>query len=118
MKYVCLVYGEERRIQTMSADESKALDRDSLAYNRQLQRSGHLIMAHPLAPTSSTRTVRVRENKTVRLDGPFAETKEQLLGFVIVEASGKEEASNIAAGIPIAKFGTIEVRELTEIMEP
>jgi hypothetical protein len=118
MKYVCLVHGEERLIQALSPEKGKALDADSLAYNRQLASSGHLVMAQALDPTSFTRTIRVREGKTVRMDGPFAETKEQLLGFVMVEASGEGEALKIAADIPLAKLGTIEVRKVTELKEP
>ena len=115
MKYVCLVYGEERLLQAMSSAEGKCLDRDSLAYDEQLGRSGHLIIAQALEPTSHTRTIRVREGKTIRMDGPFAETKEQLLGFVMVEARDEHEALNIAAGIPLAKLGTIEVRAVMEL---
>jgi hypothetical protein len=115
MKYVCLVYGEERLLQAMSSAEGKRLDRDSLAYDEQLERSGHLIIAQALESTSRTRTIRVREGKTIRMDGPFAETKEQLLGFVMVEARDEDEALNIAAGIPLAKLGTIEVRPVMEL---
>jgi hypothetical protein len=118
MKYVCLVYGEEQLVQSLSRAEAQCLDRDSLAYDEELQRGGHLVMAQALEPTVRTQTVRVREGKTTRMDGPFAETKEQLLGFVMVEARDDEEALQIAAGIPLAKMGTIEVRKVMEIPVP
>ena len=118
MKYVCLVYGDEQLVQSLSPAEGQRLDRDSLTYDAALERSGHLVVAQALEPTARTRTVRVREGKTIRIDGPFAETKEQLLGFVMVEALDDDEALTIAAGIPLAKMGTIEVRKVMEIAVP
>jgi hypothetical protein len=115
MKYLCLVYGDEKKLGAMSKSDADALTRDSLEYDEQLGSRGHLIVAEALAPTRLTQTVRVRDGKTIKIDGPFAETKEQLLGFVLIEARDESEALNIAAGIPLAKLGTIEVRAINEL---
>ncbi len=112
MKYLCLVYGEEKKLQAMSSTESAALTKTSIEYDRQLQARGRLVVAEALAPTHLSRTVRVRDEKTVRIDGPFAETKEQLLGFILIHAADDQEALDIAAGIPLAKLGTVEVRKI------
>ena len=115
MKYLCLVYGGEGKLQAMSTADSRALTARSIEYDRQLQARGRLIVAEALAPTHLSRTVRVRDGKTLISDGPFAETKEQLLGFILVDAAGEQDALDIAAGIPLAKLGTIEVRKIESL---
>lgn len=115
MKYLCLVYGKEHELEAMSPADSAALTRRSIEYDQHLQKKGHLIIAEALAPTRLSRTVRVRDGKTSTLDGPFAETKEQLLGFILIEAADAQDALSIAAGIPLAKLGTIEVREIANM---
>lgn len=115
MKYLCLVYGEEKKVQAMSTAESAALTRTSIEYDRQLQARQRLIVAEALAPTHLSRTVRVRDGKTITIDGPFAETKEQLLGFILIDAADEHDALDIAAGIPLAKLGTVEVRKIQSI---
>lgn len=115
MKYLCLVYGEEKKLQAMSTADSAALTRASIEYDRQLQARGRLIVADALAPTHLSRTVRVRNGKTVTLDGPFSETKEQLLGFILIDAANEHDALDTAAGIPLAKLGTVEVRKIQSI---
>jgi hypothetical protein len=112
MKYLCLVYGGEGKLQAMSTADSTALTARSIEYDRQLQARGRLIVAEALAPTRLSRTVRVRDGKTITSDGPFAETKEQLLGFILIDASDEQDALDIAAGIPLAKLGTVEVRKI------
>lgn len=112
MKYLCLVYGEEARLHAMTKEESGHLTRISMEYDEELARRGKLILAQALQPVRTAKTVRVRNQKVSTTDGPFAETKEQLLGFVYVEAGDEAEALSIASGIPLAKIGSIEVRAI------
>lgn len=115
MKYVCLVYGEEKDLHALTPVRSAKLDADSLAYDRALEESGLLIVAQALQSVKTAKTVRRRQGKRLVIDGPFAETKEQLLGFVMIEAGDLEAALDIAAGIPLAELGTIEVRAIYDI---
>jgi hypothetical protein len=117
MQYLCLVYGEESVVTGLSPEEGRALTRDSLAYDRELEKMGHLVVAQALQPVRTAKTVRVRRNNVVTTDGPFAETKEQLLGFVLIEAADEQKALSIASGIPLAKLGSIEVRAVMSIEE-
>lgn len=115
MKYMCLVYGEEKDLHALTAEQGAKLDADSLAYDRALDQQGKLIVAQALQSVKTARTVRRRNGKRLVTDGPFAETKEQLLGFVMVEAGDIEEAMDIAAGIPLAELGSIEVRAIYNV---
>ncbi|MGX5832182.1 YciI family protein [Mesorhizobium sp. 43Arga] len=115
MKYVCLVYGEEKDLYALTVERGAKLDADSLAYDRSLDQEGKLIIAQALQSVRTSKSVRRREGKRLVTDGPFAETKEQLLGFVMVEADNLDEALDIAAGIPLAELGTIEVRAIYDI---
>lgn len=115
MKYVCLVYGEESHIHALSKEGLAELDRRSVAYDRTIEEAGKLVIAQALQSVKTSMTVRKRSGKVVATDGPFAETKEQLLGFVMLEAASLEEALEIAGGIPIAEFGTIEVRAVYDV---
>ena len=115
MKYVCLVYGEEKDLYALTPERGAKLDADSLAYDRSLDQEGKLIIAQALQSVRTSKSVRRREGKRLVVDGPFAETKEQLLGFVMVEADTLDEALDIAAGIPLAELGTIEVRAIYDI---
>ena len=110
MKYVCLVYHEEAKLHAMSPAEMKTLDHDSGAYDDALTASGHLIVAQALQPVKVTKTVRNRKGKVLVTDGPFTETKEQLLGFLMIEGAEFAEAVKIAGVGPLAKLGVIEVR--------
>lgn len=110
MKFICLVYAEPGAVSGLPADEKDALDRDSLAYDQSLEASGRFIAASALQGVKTARTVRVRQGKPLILDGPFAETKEVLCGFIFIEAADADEAMRIAQGIPMARYGTIEVR--------
>lgn len=110
MKFICLVYAEPGAVSNLPADEKDALDRDSLAYDRELEASGHFITASALQGVKTARTVRVRQGKPLVLDGPFAETKEVLCGFIFIEAADPDAAMRIAERIPMARHGTIEVR--------
>ena len=115
MKFICLVYAEPGFVSRLSPEERAALDRDSLAYDRWLAEHGHFIAASALQGVATASTIRVRGGKPVTLDGPFAETKEVLCGFIFVEAADKAEARRLAEGIPMARHGTIEVRPELEI---
>lgn len=110
MKYICLVYAEPGALSGLSAAEKAALDRDSLVYDEKLVREGRFLAASALQGVKTARTVRVRRGKRLVTDGPFAETKEVLCGFIFIEAADADEAMRIAEGIPMARHGTIEVR--------
>lgn len=117
MRFLCAVYVEPKTMEMLSPAEGAALDRDSLAYDEELRRSGHYLASDALQRVTAARTVRVRNGKLSVIDGPFAETKEQLGGFILVEARDLDEAVELASQIPMAKHGTIEVRPVMEISE-
>ena len=108
MKYLCLVYGEEQQIAAMTDDEC-------MAYDRALRESGKCVASEALQPTGTATTVRVRQGKVSITDGPFAETKEILAGFYLIEASSRNEAIQIASQIPPAQVGSIEIRPIREL---
>lgn len=112
MRYLCLVYGDEKRLDARTEVEADALVRDSIEYDEMLRDSGHLVVAHALAPVRSAKTVRVRHKKASTTDGPFAETKEQLLGFILIEAADEHDALRVAEKIPLASLGSVEVRAI------
>ena len=115
MNYVCLVYGEENYIAALSKEGLAELDRRSVAYDKSIEKAGKLVICQALLSVKTSMTVRKRSGKGVMTDGPFAETKEQLLGFVMLEAESLDEALKIAGGIPIAEWGTIEVRAVYDV---
>ena len=115
MKYLCLVYFEPGALAHLSPDEHAALDRESLAYDAELARRGHFIAASALQPVALASTIRRRSGKPVVMDGPFAETKEVLGGFIFVEARDMDEALEIASHIPVGRYGAIEVRPEMEM---
>ena len=117
MQYLCLVYIEESAFDVMSEAEQKALTRESLAYDDELRKSGHFIGANALQPVSAATTVRVRNSKVSTTDGPFAETKEHLGGYILIEARDLNEAIQVAGKIPMARIGSIEVRPIM-LLEP
>ncbi len=112
MKYLCLVYLEEK---TFASTADSPTDSECFASGESLQNSGHLIAAEPLEPVRTAVTVRIRNGKLSTTDGPFAETKEQLAGFYLVDARDLNEAVQIAAKIPPARVGSIEVRPVREL---
>ena len=115
MKYVCLVYLVENDMSAMTKKEADACTDESLAYDHALRKAGHLIVAHALQPVESATTVRVRNGKLFATDGPFAETREQLGGFFLIDAANLDEALDIATKIPAGRWGTVEVRPVLEI---
>ena len=110
MQYMCLIYDNERVWQGMSDDEKNAVYGEYGAFTKSIQESGNMVAGDALQPTSTATTVRVRDGETLMTDGPFAETKEQLGGYYLIEAKDADEALAIAARIPSAKYGSIEVR--------
>ena len=111
MKFLCLVYFEPDRMRALSAVEGAELRRKSIEQDAELLRRGKLIAATPLRPVETAVTIRTRGGKLVTTDGPFAETKEVLGGFLYIEAADMNEALRIAAEVPMAQYGSIEVRE-------
>lgn len=114
MKYLCLAYEEEGKLNALSQNEWKALREETLAYVEKLRREGTLISAEPLQSVKTASTVRVRNGKLSVSDGPFAETKETLGGFFLIESRDLNEAIKVAARWPSARLGSIEVRPLEE----
>ena len=114
MKYLCLAYEEEGVLNALSTDEWRELREETIAYVDTLRASGRLVDARPLRSARTASTVRVRQGRAAVTDGPFAETKEQIGGYFLIEAATVEEARDIAAKWPSARFGTIEVRPIEE----
>lgn len=110
MKYLCLVYADERLLENFD-------DRECLAFDQGLRASGHCLASEALEPVQTATTVRVRNDKVAVTDGPFAETKEQLAGFYMIEARDLNEAIRVASEIPPARVGSIEVRPIRPIRE-
>ena len=115
MRFLCLVYFKPETLAALSPSEKATLNRDSLAYNEGLRQRNHYIAAEALEPVRDARTIRVRRGKASVTDGPFAETKEVVGGFILIDAAGMDEALEIAAGIPLAKLGSIEVRPVMQM---
>ena len=118
MKFLCLVYFEASAFDALTKEEHDALTRASLQYDKDLQKSGHLIAAEALQSPAAAVTVRVRNGKQSATDGPFAETTEQLAGFILIEAKDHAEAIQVGSKIPLAKIGSIEVRPIYNIPQP
>lgn len=118
MKYLCLAYEEEQKLNDLSRDEWDALRGETLGYVDELRNSGHLLVTHALQSVRTATTVRVRGGKLSASDGPFAETKEQLGGFFLIEARDLNEAVHIASRWPSARLGSIEVRPIEEVLKP
>lgn len=114
MKYLCLVFYDENDRNALSEDDSQTLINDSLGFDADLRGSGHLLAAHPLEQVHTAKTLRVRNGNVLVTDGPFAETKEQIAGFVVVEAKDLDEAIQLASRIPPARLGGVEVRPIIE----
>ena len=115
MHYLCLVYADEARVNGMSQEEIDALIDETAANNEELRASGQLVLAQALEQVDEAMTVRVRDGRLSVTDGPFAETNEQLGGFVLVEARDLNEALQIAGRIPSARLGSVEVRPVIDL---
>ncbi|MBX5169014.1 YciI family protein [Rhizobium sp. NZLR1b] len=114
MKYLCQVWFDNGVLDAMTQEEKAKLDTNSLNYDKDLVESGHMIVAQALQSPKAAVTVRVRGGEMSITDGPFTETKEALGGFILIEAKDLNDAIRIAAGIPLAKLGAIEVRPIHE----
>jgi hypothetical protein len=112
MEYMLLIYQQEAQWQTMPEAERQKLFREYGAFTESIVKAGNFKAGAPLQPTTMATTVRVRDGKTVTTDGPFAETREQLGGYYLVEAKDLDEAIGMAARIPSARAGSIEVRPI------
>ena len=115
MKSLCLVYLDETVLDGLSDRERKALVGDSLDYDDVLRKSGHLVLASALQPVRTAATVRPRDGRVLVTDGPFAETREQLGGFLLIEARDRDEAIQVISKVPVARLGGIEIRPVQEL---
>jgi len=109
MKYLCIVYTEEAKLAALPDKEFEQLDADSVAYDKEMRDAGYFLAAQALQSVETATTLRVRKNKLSATDGPFAETKEQLCGFVLIQAKDLNEAIRVASKIPSARVGSVEV---------
>ena len=114
MKYLCLIYENEKNWETMDPAQYGSIMHEYFDFTGDIARTGKLIAAEALQPTGTATTVRVRNGKISTTDGPFAETKEQLGGFYLIEAKDLNEAIQIGSRIPTARFGSVEVRPIQD----
>lgn len=114
MKFVCLVHVDGAAMAALSGDEGTRLADESIDFDWEMRQRGHLVLAQPLQPPATAVTVRVRDGKRSSTDGPYAETKEFLGGFFLIEARDLDEAIELAGLSPMARMGSIEVRPTLE----
>jgi len=115
MNYLCLIYSDESRWANLTNADREQMTGQYFEFTESIRRSGHYVGGNPLQATTTATTVRVRDGKTTTSDGPFAETKEQLGGYYLIEAKDLNEAIQIASRIPGARYGSIEVRPIAEM---
>ena len=118
MKYLCLACEEEAKLNALSQDEWDALRGETLAYVDELRRNGHLVVTAALESVETATSVRVRNGRLGATDGPYAETKEQIGGFFMIEARDLDQAISIAGRWPSARLGSIEVRPIVPELRP
>jgi hypothetical protein len=118
MKYACLVYFEETTMDEMSASDAESLRGECESYRNGLEKKGVHITSAALQPIETATTVRLRNGKVSTTDGPFAETKEQLGGFYLIDAENLNHAIEIASRIPPARLGSIEIRPVRDLTQP
>jgi hypothetical protein len=114
MKYLCLIYDDEKKWETMSKAEADAYMGEYFAFTDGVKASGHYLGGNALQPVQTATTVRSRNGKLSTTDGPFAETKEQLGGYYLIEARDLNDALQVAQKIPSVRTGSIEVRPIQE----
>ena len=114
MKYLCLIYENEKNWETTPPAESEAVMDEYFSFTEDLRKNGKLVACEALQPTPTATTVRVRNGKVSTTDGPFVETKEQLGGFYLIEATDLNDAIQVAARIPSARVGGIEIRPVVD----
>ena len=112
MKYLCLIYDDESKRGTMPKEQADAMMPEYYAFTESIKKSGQYIGGEALQPTQNATTIRVRQSKVSTTDGPFAETKEQLGGFYLINAKDLNDAIQVASRIPSARTGSIEVRPI------
>ncbi len=112
MRYLCLIYDDESALGRMTKEQGNAMMGDYMAFTEGIKKSGHYIGGNALQRTQTASTVRVRQGKISTTDGPFAETKEQLGGYYLIEAKDLNDAIAVAARIPGSKTGSVEVRPI------
>jgi len=117
MRYLCLIYDNEKSFSALPKDQSDAVMAEYGAFTQGIKDSGHYIGGNALQPTPSATTLRVRNGKVSATDGPFAETKEQLGGYYLINAKDLNDAIQVASKIPSAKYGSVEVRPIMEFNE-
>ncbi len=115
MKFMFTIYHDEKVLNAMPETEMQALVDSAIEFAEEIRRSGHYIASDALQRVSTARTIRVRAGKVSTIDGPFAETKEQLGGFFVIEAKDMDEACGVAARFPPARVAVIEVRPVQEL---
>jgi hypothetical protein len=116
VRYLCLIYWDEHKLATLPADELNALNAAHLDFNDELRRSGHYVEAEALKPSTESTCVRVKGGRAMVTDGPFAEAKEVVAGFYLLEVRDRDEALEIAARIPSATHATVEVRPIHKLV--
>jgi hypothetical protein len=115
MKYLILVHVDEKAMAAMSPNEDAALTTECLNYDDELKRNGYYLGANALQPVRTATIVRVRNNKLSTTDGPFVETKEQLGGYMLIEARDLNDAIQVAAKCPMSRVGSLEVRPVMDL---
>ena len=118
MRYLCLIYSDETLWEKMSKADMDAVMGEYNAFTKDIKKSGHYLGGDELQPTQTATTVRVRNGKVSTTDGPFAETKEQLGGYYLINAKDLNDAIQVAARIPSVRVGSIEVRPIQEHSAP
>jgi hypothetical protein len=116
LRYLCLIHLDERELAALPPAELSALNAAHLDLNDELRASGHFLVAEALGPPSAASCVRVRTGKRIVTDGPYAETKEIIAGFYVLEARDLEEATELASRIPAVRLGTVEVRQARQLV--
>ena len=114
MKYLCLIYDDEKKMEAMPKSESDAILNEYFAFTEGIKKSGQLLGGEALQPVQTATTVRIRNGKVSTTDGPFAETKEQLGGYYLINARDLNDAIQVASKIPSARLGSVEVRPIME----
>ena len=118
MKYLCLIYEDEKTGRSMPKSEMDKVMAEYWAFTDDVKKSGYHVASNALQPTNSATTLRIRNGKLSTTDGPFAETKEQLGGFYLIEAKDLNDAITVAARIPSVRWGSIEVRPIWDPPRP
>ena len=118
MKYLLLIHNNEKDLSALSDDEMNRIKAEYRRFTEEIRASGHYRAGSQLQPTAMATSVRVRNGKRLVTDGPFAETREQLGGYYLVEAKDLDEAIGLAERLPSARIGTIEIRPLVETLTP